>query len=351
MMELRKVVFLSFKSYLHLLCTCVLAGLVVYIMSGKEVVHSETIMQPKVLSTSLKEKGNSYKFTFEKGSSSATSRSIVMPLKVIKNGLVNVTSNKTKVSIGIYQEADCVHPVTVTSPGTYYVNVTQQAYMIDLTDHSLAKFKKATITLKVSQISSDDRRLKDKTYTIISGTPKCSFDVATGYITLRSDYVKKSKYVKGGTYKLYENHKLVKSVEGNGEVALSKGSYVLVPDGQNAYRFKYTYHKMNVKNTTVKKATKIKAGKTTKAACFGGQARFYKIVLKGKTSVSLKLEKAMDLDLFSIDDEGDKHDYKMNESQSGDDVTHQVTLSSNTYYIKVKPKKSVDLFYHLTFKS
>jgi hypothetical protein len=351
MMEVRKVVFLSFKTYFHCLCTCVLVFLVLYIISCKEIVHSETVMQPKVLSTSLKEKGNSYKISFDKGSSASTSRSIVSVLKVTQKGLVTLTSSKTSMEIGLYQDIDCKNAVTITKPGTYYVKVTQHAYMIDLTDHSLAKFKKASVTLKIAQIPCDNATLKDKTYTITSGTPKLSFKVDQGYITLRSDYLKDNKYVKGGRYGLYEDHKLLKTVDGNSDIALSKGSYVLVPDGKAAYRVKYTYHNVTVKNTSLKKATKLTLGKTVKGACFNGKARFYKIVLKEQKKVRITLEKALSLDLFSLDDEGDKHYYKLSENRSDDDQNYSVTLSENTYYLKVKPKKNSDVFYHLLAKA
>lgn len=211
------------------------------------IVHvNKQVMTPLVLSTSFKKKGNKYQFSFAKGKGVSPVRFKIVPLKVVHAGEVKITANKTKLTYATYSNEACTKACQVSGPGQYYVKVTQKAYAIDLTDHNYACYKKATITLYVSQISRDDFKLKEKSYAIFSGKPKIKISTSKGYLTWRSQKLNnQGKYVYDGTFTLadIQGKLLDESVNGKGKMAVLKGDYYLIPDGKNAYRIKYTWHK------------------------------------------------------------------------------------------------------------
>ena len=321
--------------------------------AGEDVELLSAPMTPKLLTTSLKQKGNKYTYSFPKGTSSHTTRSKVIPLKVDVNGPVTITSNKSKLSYGVYQDQNCHQKVAITQKGTYYVRISQPAYAIDLLDHNKAQYKKASIILYVSQVYHDDFTLKAKTYACFSGTPAIHIHAKNGLLKLNSSYLDQTgKYVKGGHYTL--GSVTVKE----DPVALMKGDYILKPDGKHTYRLKYTFSKLpSHKNVKEKKASTISVHKTSKGVFLNNDKndRFYKMVMAQAGSLSFDLS-LLDSDVYLYHRDAKKNVVNDALSKSQVDahtMRYHAQVNAGTYYVKVHKavKSPIGAYYTITRQS
>lgn len=299
------------------------------------------VMTPNVMTTSLKKKGNKYQFSFAKGKGVTPVRFKIVPLKVVHAGDVKITANKTKLTYATYSNEACTKSCQVNAPGQYYVKISQNAYAIDLTDHNYACYKKASITLYVSQISRDDFSLKEKSYAIFAGRPKIKIHASEGCLRIRSQRLNQAgKYVYDGTYSLMDlnGKKLNESVSGQGKMAVLKGDYYLIPDGKNAYRLKYTllkapYHK----NTSKEKARLLSKSHT--GVFFKGDLpnRFYKVKISQEQVIRFKISgiSVTQVSMLSYDKEKSQS-VALQATRDGQDFVYATDrLKAGTYYIKL----------------
>lgn len=324
--------------------------------SGEDIIVESKAMEPELLSTSLKKKGHKYTYTFNKGTSAYTKRARVIPIDVHDRGDVRISTNKTKLSYGIYQDQACTKKAAITSKGRYYVKVSQNAYAIDLLDHNKALYKKASITFYLSQISSADRSLKAKTYTCLSGQPKIKIHSRKGLIKMNSTYVNETgKYVKGGSYKIASTSGQVYQTLQNDEYcAVMKGDYLLIPDGAHTYRLKYTIANAPAhKNIKQKKAASLKVNKKVKGVFFNNQKdhRYYKMTLESKGRLNFLITGLNDakVSLYHLDQKKNI----INDTLDGHQVAHATLrytsrdLDQGTYYLKLTKviKEPVGIYY------
>lgn len=314
---------------------------------AEAIVHvNKQVMTPLVQSTSFKKKGNKYQFSFAKGKAMSPVRYKIIPLKITHKGAVKITTNKTKLSYDTYSNEACTKACQVNSPGQYYVKVTQKAYAIDLTDHHYACYKKATMTLYVTQISEDDFTLKPKTYAIFGGKPKIKISTAQGYLTLRSQKLNnQGKYVYDGTYTLTDSNgkKLNESVPSQSKIAVLKGDYYLIPDGLAAYRIKYTWHKApTYANISKEKARLLSKSSTGIFYNDGKENRFYKVKLTANQALRVKISDMIpDQVAFLSYDKEKSQNLSYKSQRTGQTIVYTTDqLPAGTYYIQVTKKVS-----------